>query len=128
MPIIKLLEYIEYKALEFGIRVHLVDEAYTSKTSSISGDVVQIQNLARQNKPIVTNDFQGSRVKRGLFKDSVLGKIFNADLNAALNIIKIGTLKSFDWLKDFLFKFCNPIKLISDWELICFLRVNTIVG
>ena len=93
-----------------------------------SGDVVQIQNLARQNKPIVTNDFQGSRVKRGLFKDSVLGKIFNADLNAALNIIKIGTLKSFDWLKDFLFKFCNPIKLISDWELICFLRVNTIVG
>jgi IS605 OrfB family transposase len=128
IPFIKLLQYIEYKAFEFGIRVHVVDEAYTSKTSSISGDVVVVQKKSKHNKPFLTNDFQGSRVKRGLFKDSVLAKVFNADLNAAINIVKVGTHKSFHWVKDFLFKLCNPIKLSCDWELVCFLQTDTIIG
>ena len=35
---------------------------------------------------------QGSRVKRGLYKTSS-GKIFNADVNGALNIMRIGLIK-----------------------------------
>jgi IS605 OrfB family transposase len=128
IPFIKLLDYILYQALEYGIRVHVVDESYTSKTSSISSDVVQIQQNAKQNKPVLTNDFKGSRVKRGLFKDTSIFKILNADINAAVNIVKVGTRKAFDWLKGFLFKLCNPIKIKCDWEFVRFLRANTNVG
>ncbi len=39
VQIIKLLKYIEYKAQEYGIRVHYVDERYTSKASCISDDI-----------------------------------------------------------------------------------------
>ena len=49
-----------------------------------------------------------------MFKDSVLNKIINADLNGACNIVKIvdkliGDINYF--------KFCNPIKCKSDHEL-----------
>jgi len=111
IPFIKLLKYIEYKAQEYGINVHYIDEKYTSKASCISNDVKSIQD-----NPDLTNAFNGRRVKRGLFLDTVINKVFNADINAAVNHIKIGTGKCFAWLKDKLFKLCNPIKIKSDYE------------
>jgi transposase, IS605 OrfB family, central region len=39
IPFIKLLKYIEYKAQEYGINVHYIDERYTSKASCISDDI-----------------------------------------------------------------------------------------
>jgi len=111
IPFIKLLKYIEYKAQEREIRVHYVDERYTSKASCISDDVKSIQD-----SPDLTNAFNGKRVKRGLFLDTVINKVFNADVNGAVNHIKVGTGKSFEWLKDKLFKLCNPIKIKSDYE------------
>jgi len=48
--------------------------------------------------------------------DTVINKVFNADVNGAVNHIKVGTGKSFEWLKDKLFKLCNPIKIKSDYE------------
>jgi len=77
---IKLLKYIEYKAQEYGIRVHYVDERYTSKASCISDDIRGIPNGY-----CLTNAFNGKRVKRGLFLDAVINKIFNADINGAIN-------------------------------------------
>jgi len=79
------------------------------KLICISDDVVKVQD-----NPALTNGLNGSRVKRGLFLDKVINKIFNADLNAAVNHIKIGTGKSFEWLKEYLFKLCNPLKFKSD--------------
>jgi IS605 OrfB family transposase len=111
IPFVKLLKYIEYKAQEYGINVHYIDEKYTSKASCISDDVKSIQD-----NPDLTNAFNGKRVKRGLFLDTVINKVFNADINAAVNHIKIGTGKCFAWLKDKLFKLCNPIKIKSDYE------------
>jgi putative transposase len=111
IPFIKLLKYIEYKAQEYGIRVHYVDERYTSKASCISDDIRGIQKGY-----CLTNAFNGKRVKRGLFWDALINKVFNADLNGAANHIKVGTGKSFAWLKDKLFKLCNPIKIKSDYE------------
>ena len=55
-------------------------------------------------------------LKRGLFLDTVINKVFNADINAAVNHIKVGTGKCFARLKDKLFKLCNPIKIKSDYE------------
>ena len=111
IPFIKLLKYIEYKAQEYGIQVHYVSESYTSKSSCISDNIKSIQD-----NPQLTNAFNGKRVKRGLFLDTVINKVFNADINAAVNHIKVGTGKCFAWLKDKLFKLCNPIKIKSDYE------------
>jgi putative transposase len=111
IPFMKLLKYIEYKAQEYGIKVSYIDEKYTSKASCISDDVKSIQD-----NPDLTNAFKGKRVKRGLFLDTVINKVFNADINAAVNHIKVGTGKCFAWLKDKLFKLCNPIKIKSDYE------------
>jgi IS605 OrfB family transposase len=111
IPFMKLLKNIEYKAQEYGIQVHYVDERYTSKVSCISDDVKSIQD-----NPDLTNAFNGKRVKRGLFLDTVINKIFNADINGAVNHIRVATGKSFEWLKNKLFKLCNPIKIKSDYE------------
>ncbi|ACD67315.1 MAG TPA: transposase [Sulfurihydrogenibium sp.] len=111
IPFIKLLQNIEYKAQEYGINVHYVDERYTSKASCISDDIESIQE-----SPDLTNAFNGRRVKRGLFLDTIINKVFNADINGAVNHIKVATGKSFRWLKNKLFKLCNPIKIKSDYE------------
>ena len=44
-----------------------------------------------------------SMLRGGLFLDLVINKVFNTDINGALNHIKIATGKSFEWLKDKLF-------------------------
>ncbi|OSS42519.1 Mobile element protein [Desulfurella amilsii] len=101
-----------------GINVYWIDEAYSSKSSCISDDIISIQ----LNKPKSTNAFNGKRVERGLFLDTVISKIFNADINGAVNHIKIAAAKSFEWLKNSLFKLCNPIKIKSDYEFCKFLK------
>jgi len=137
IPFMKLLKNIEYKAQEYGINVNYIDERYTSKASCISDDIKSIQVCSKHflelrgasaclsaskrvdnalDNPNLTNAFNGKRVKRGLFLDVVINKVFNADINAAVNHIKVATGKSFEWLKDKLFKLCNPIKIKSDYE------------
>ncbi|KUH34733.1 transposase [Thermococcus celericrescens] len=58
-------------AEEYGIRVLVVNEAFTSKTCPVCG------------KP-----HEGARFVRGLFKCPATGLIFNADLVGAFNILK----------------------------------------
>ena len=70
-------------------------------------------------KPLA-NEFKGTRAKRGLFKDIVLNKVWNADLNGAVNHIKVAFNSCFKWLKDSLFKLCNPIKLKSASDFLLF--------
>ncbi len=65
--------------------MHYVDERYTSKASCISDDIRGIQKGY-----CLTNVFNGKRVKRGLFWDALINKMFNADLNDAVNHIKVG--------------------------------------
>jgi putative transposase len=64
-----LLRRIPEVAEEYGIRVIPIDEAYTSSKCPIHGDGC------------------GVRISRGLFKCTRLGKVFNADLVAAYNIL-----------------------------------------
>jgi len=111
IPFIQFLKYIEYRAQEYGITVHWIDERYSSKVSALSGDIHGIQS-----DPQLTNAFNGRRVKRGLFLDTRINKVFNADINGAVNHIRIGTGKSFEWLKHYLFKLSNPVKIKSDYE------------
>ena len=64
-----LLRRIREVAEEYGINVICVDESYTSSRCPLHGDGC------------------GVRVYRGLFKCTRLGKIFNADIAAAYNIL-----------------------------------------
>lgn len=114
IPFMQLVKNLKDKAPKFGIQIIDVDESYTSKTSCLSADIREIKKLALNKEKLSTNDFKGSRVKRGMFKDKVLNKTINADLNGACNILKI-----IDKMLDDInyYKFCNPIKCKSDHEL-----------
>ena len=114
IPFMQLVKNLKDKAPKFGISIVDIDESYTSKTSCLSADIREIKKLALNNEKLSTNDFKGSRVKRGMFKDIVLNKVINADLNGACNIAQIIT----KFVGDINYsKFCNPIKCKSDHEL-----------
>ena len=75
VPIQILKHMITYKAQLIGINIHEVDEAYTSKCSSLDLEAIQ------KHKKYI-----GKRIKRGLFRGS--NYILNADVNGALNILR----------------------------------------
>ncbi|WP_148882933.1 RNA-guided endonuclease InsQ/TnpB family protein [Thermococcus aciditolerans] len=66
-----LIKRLTEVAEEYGIRVVVVNEAFTSKLCPVCG------------KP-----HEGARFVRGLFKCPVTGLVFNADLVGAFNILK----------------------------------------
>jgi len=57
---------------ELGVKVIKTDESYTSKYCSLCGEAQE-----------------GGRIERGLFKCPHVGKVVNADLNGAVNILHI---------------------------------------
>ncbi len=75
LPIQILKQMITYKAQLVGIKVHEVDESYTSKCSSLD-----LESIEKHKK------YKGKRIKRGLFRGS--NYLLNADVNGALNILR----------------------------------------
>jgi putative transposase len=76
IPHTPFIEMLTYKCQLAGIEVVLREESYTSKCSFLDDEPIQ-------KHP----EYKGRRIKRGLFKASD-GKIINADVNAAANILK----------------------------------------
>lgn len=76
IPYGKFKAKLESKCHMFGIKYHLVDEAYTSRTDALAFDDVRAQPYGKKR-----------RIKRGLFK-SITGTLINADVNGALNILR----------------------------------------
>lgn len=118
IPFIRLLDNITYKAPSHGITVMEEDESYTSRTSSISCNIKKIQEQSKISE-VLTDDFNGSRVKRGLYIDKLVNKAINADINAARNICYLSPNINIEerqvtnrWQK-----LCNPVKVESDFEL-----------
>ena len=70
------------------IFIDTVDEAYTSKTSCLSGDVLRAQS-EKIPAELRSDVFQGRRVMRGSFEDRPSGKRIHADINAAANILRV---------------------------------------
>ncbi len=83
IPIAWLRDRILYLAKSKGIETKVINEAYTSKSSYIDKD-----DLPDLNDKEVPN-FSGKRIKRGMYV-SKNGLCLNADLNAALNIMRKG--------------------------------------
>jgi putative transposase len=75
LPIQMLKQMITYKVHLVGIKVHEVDESYTSKCSSLDLEPIQKHK-----------NYVGKRIKRGLFRGS--NYLLNADVNGALNILR----------------------------------------
>ena len=76
IPFFKLLKMLEYKCKMIGINLVTQEESYTSKCDSLAFEEVKCHDK-----------YKGSRIKRGLFLSS-LGKVLNADINGALNILR----------------------------------------
>jgi len=124
LPLGKLKQMLKYKAEIFGIEVLEEPEAYTSKVSSISGNV---EILSGKDKATITREdlkklrLEGKRVKRGLFKDLKLNKVFNADLNGALNLAfkRLGKEARNEFLKlrNWLDKLSRAVKVSPEFPL-----------
>lgn len=76
IPYYQLIQYIKYKCEMCGIKFSTTEESYTSKCDSLA-----LEGLHKQEV------YKGQRIKRGLFQSSV-GKLLNADVNGALNIMR----------------------------------------
>jgi IS605 OrfB family transposase len=76
IPFYKLIQQLQYKAEEGGIRVIIVEEGYTSKCSFLD-----LEPLKKHHR------YQGKRVKRGLYR-SKNGTLLNADVNSAYNLLR----------------------------------------
>ncbi len=74
---------LTYKAEMVGIAVKLTEESYTSKASFLDRDPLPVRKPNDETK----HAFSGKRLKRGLYQASD-GRLINADINGALNIIR----------------------------------------
>ena len=89
IPFNKLINQLTYKAEEEGITVILQDESHTSKCSFLDSEPVEHRE-----------HYIGKRKSRGLFR-SARGKIINADVNGAYNIIRKAIPNAFQkWSAD----------------------------
>lgn len=86
---------LEYLCKQCRINFILQEESYTSKASFFDNDEMPKWNpLNPENK-----NFSGKRIKRGLYQTSKRYR-FNADVNAALNILKKSNLTDLTVLQD----------------------------
>lgn len=76
IPHATFIDMLEYKCRKNGLNLEIIEEAHTSKTSWLDDEQPQQQEK-----------YVGKRVKRGLFRSSQ-GKLINADVNGALQIVR----------------------------------------
>ena len=88
IPHYKFIQQLVYKANLAGVKVIINEESYTSKASFLDLD-----NIPEYQKG-AERVFSGRRVARGLYKASN-GRLINADLNGAYNILRKAVLNAF---------------------------------
>ena len=141
IPFMQLIKNIINKSSRYGIKIKIIDEAYTSKTSVLSRNIIELRrcfnefpmlmSILKKDSTLSANVFKGIRAKRskigskgdrGLFYDELKNVFINSDLNGAANICAIAKqakLVSYNY-----HKLCNPIKCKSDGELLGLLCNN----
>ena len=83
IPHVNLIQHVTYKAKRYGIEVVEQEESYTSKADSLALDPLPVFKKGNKEK----HTFSGKRKSRGLYQSSV-GKLINADVNGAINILR----------------------------------------
>lgn len=76
IPYDTFISYLRYKCEMQGISFITTEESYTSKCDALASEEIRKHD-----------EYLGKRVKRGLFQSSI-GKLLNADVNGALNIMR----------------------------------------
>ena len=102
VPFARLVQMVQYKAKLQGIDVIVTEESYTSKCSFLDNEPIQKHA-----------NYQGKRIKRGLFKSSN-NTLINADVNGAYNILR-KVIGKFDY---------DPIVVCSTPKMINPLKAN----
>ena len=88
-----LREQLDYLCQKYGMKYLEQEESYTSKASFLDLDYIPIYNADNPQE----YKFSGTRITRGLYKSSD-GRIVNADLNGAANILRKSS-QNFDFEK-----------------------------
>ncbi|WP_235468420.1 transposase, partial [Geobacillus sp. Sah69] len=83
IPLGNIKEKLEYLCEFYGIEFLKQEESYTSQASFFDGDEIPEYNADNPKE----YKFSGKRIKRGLYRTKS-GKLINADVNGALNILK----------------------------------------
>ena len=83
IPLGNIKEKLEYLCKFYGIKFFKQEESYTSQASFFDGDEIPEYNADNPKE----YKFSGKRIKRGLYRTKS-GKLINADVNGALNILK----------------------------------------
>ena len=92
IPFGKIRHNLEYLSKLNGINFVTQEESYTSKSSFWDKDKIPI--FGKEETQV---KFSGRRIKRGLYKTKE-GKILNADVNGALNILRKSNVVSLSTL------------------------------
>lgn len=82
IPFMMLRDMLSYKCKLVGINVIVTEESYTSKCSFIDNEDIRKKEV-----------YDGKRTKRGLYRSKV-GRLINADINGAYNIMRKGLVKA----------------------------------
>lgn len=103
IPFARLISYLEYKCELTGIEIVTHEESYTSKCDSLAFEAVGKHE-----------NYLGKRKKRGLFQSSI-GKLINADVNGALNIMRKVVGDSSDYIQRIIDRglLFNPVRIKS---------------
>jgi len=91
IPFVVFAGMLSYKLAEYGIQLLLTEESYTSRADYLAGDYMPTYGADDEKA-----DFSGSRVKRGLYRHFD-GKLSNADINGAANILRKVFPKVVQW-------------------------------
>ena len=83
IPYGRLLDKMEYLCRLNGIEYVKQEESYTSQASFFDQDEIQVYQAAKTEN----HRFSGKRISRGQYRTGE-GKVLNADVNGALNILK----------------------------------------
>ena len=120
-----MIDALKLYAIEYGLEVvDSIDEAYSSKTNALFGNVIEAQsrfnNATQKNSKLRATVFQGRRHK-GAFFCGRTKKVWHSDLNGALNHIII-FLQSIDPIQQLIeqtFKLeCPSVlkgRILFDW-------------
>jgi len=137
IPFRKIIDMLKYKLEEYGIETEEISEEFTSKTSPFANlnevleigeeylkvkrelnntnlseeELNQLKEKEKELKEQLNTLYQGKRIKRGLFKDYITNKIFNADAVGSYNILRKVAMPLINDTKLLIDKLSRPIKL-----------------